>query len=169
MNRQIIIAAGITLAILAALYFYHTWYGNYREQVGVDKTIATLTTDSTTVTSDTVWAVADTVIRYEWIFVNVADVDTVEDVLTYSTQLDTTIIMDKDTVLVLTADISLTEGIFETLMKIDIRPIEKIINVVKTKFRTVIKEVRISSFPNTFITGFISMAILVIGFLIALL
>ncbi len=160
----------IAIALLAAgLFAYHTWYGDYREQVGVDKTVATLSQDSTTIEIDTVWAVADTVIKYEWIFVNVAEIDTVEDVLTYSTQLDTTVIVDKDTVLVLTADISLTEGIFETLMKIDIRPIEKIINVVKTKFRTVIKEVRISSFPNTFITGFISMAILVIGFLIALL
>ncbi len=169
MNRQIIIAAGITLAILAALYFYHTWYGNYRDQVGVDKTVATLSQDSTAIEIDTVWAVADTVIKYEWIFVNVADVDTVEDVLTYSTQLDTTIIIDKDTVLVLTADISFIEGIFETLMKIDIRPVEKIINVIKTEFRTVVREVSVSEFPNTFITGFISMAILVIGFLIALL
>ena len=160
----------IAIALLiAGLFAYHLWYGNYREQVGVDKTVATLSQDSTAIEIDTVWAVADTVIKYEWIFVNVADVDTVEDVLTYSTQLDTTVIMDKDTVLVLTADISLTEGIFETLMKIDIRPIEKIINVVKTEFRTVIKEVSVSEFPNTFLTGFISAVITIILVALALL
>ncbi len=160
-----IIAAGITLIILAAFYFY----GNYREQVGVDKTIATLTVDSTITKTDTVWAKADTVIKYEWIFVNVADVDTVEDVLTYSTQLDTTVIIDKDTVLVLTADISLTEGIFETLMKIDIRLVEKLVTVTKTIFQTVIKEVSVSEFPNTFLTGFISAVITIILVALALL
>ncbi len=160
----------IAIALLAAgLFAYHSWYGNYREQVGVDKTVATLTQDSTVVTSDTVWVVADTVIKYEWLIIKEADTDTIEDIITYSTHIDTALVINKDTVAVINQDISLTEGIFETLMKIEIRPVEKIINVIKTEFRTVIKEVRISSFPNTFLTGFISMVILVMGFLIALL
>ncbi len=158
----------IAIALLiAGLFAYHLWYGNYREQVGVDKTIATLIQDSTAVTVDTVWTVADTVIVYEWLIVNEAVIDTVEDVLTYSTHIDTTVIMGTDTVAIINQDISLTEGIFETLMKIDIRPVEKIINVVKTEFRTVVKEVRISSFPNTFLTGFISAIVTTIAVALA--
>ncbi len=164
--KSTLVAAGVILLILAASHYF-TYRAGYSD--GSDDKEATLTQDSTVVTTDTVWAKADTVIRFEWLIVNEAEIDTIEDVITYSTHIDTTIIIDKDTVAVINQDISLTEGIFETLMKIDIRPVEKIINVIKTEFRTVVKEVRISSFPNTFLTGFISMVILVIGFLIALL
>ncbi len=139
------------------------------DKSGYDRAVATLTQDSTIVTADTVWAVTDTVIRYEWLIIKEADTDTVEDVITYSTHIDTAVVMGIDTVAVINQDISLTEGIFETLMNIEIRPVEKIINVIKTEFRTVVKEVRISSFPNTFLTGFISAIITIIAVALALL
>ena len=98
-----------------------------------------------------------------------AETDTTDDTITYSTHIDTALVIDKDTVAVINQDISITDGIFEVLMKIDIRPVEKIINVIKTEFRTVVKEVRISSFPNTFLTGFISAVITIIAVALALL
>ena len=146
-------AAGIEALIFVVFGYF---YGEHKYDEGGDDTRASIVTDSTVVvTTDTVWAVADTVIKYEWLIVNEAVIDTVNDAVTYSTRIDTAVVINKDTVAIINQDISLTEGIFETLMKIDIRPVEKIINVVKTEFRTVVKEVRISSFPNTFLTGFI--------------
>ena len=160
-------AAGIEALIFVVFGYF---YGEHKYDEGGDDTRASIVTDSTVVvTIDTVWTVADTVIVYEWLIVNEAVIDTVEDVLTYSTHIDTTVIMGTDTVASINQDISLTEGIFETLMKIDIRPVEKIINVVKTEFRTVVKEVQISSFPNTFLTGFISAVITIITVALAIL
>jgi len=164
--KSFLMAAGVEALIFVVFGYF---YGEHKDSGGYDRAVATLSQDSTVVITDTVWVKADTVIRYEWLIVSEAVIDTVEDVLTYSTHIDTTVIINKDTVAVISQDISLTEGIFETLMKIDIRPVEKIINVVKTEFRTVVKEVRISSFPNTFLTGFISAVITIIAVALALL
>jgi len=165
-----IIAGGIILILLAGSNFV-----NYKisYKAGYSAAVATLTQDSTVVTTDTVWAKADTVIKYEWLIVNEAVIDTVNDVVTYSTHIDTVIIKEttvamnyehyyeaytkKDTVAIINQDISFTEGIFKTLMKIDIRPVEKIINITETIFRTV--EVPVSADPpfyNTWLAGFIS-------------
>ncbi len=160
-------AAGIEALIFVVFGYF---YGEHKYDEGGDDTRASIVTDSTVVvTTDTVWAVADTVIKYEWLIVNEAVIDTVNDAVTYSTRIDTAVVINKDTVAIINQDISLTEGIFETLMKIDIRPVEKIINVVKTEFRTVVKEVQISSFPNTFLTGFISAVITIITVALAIL
>ncbi len=165
--KSFLMAAGVEALIFVVFGYF---YGEHKYDEGGDDTRASIVTDSTVVvTTDTVWAVADTVIRYEWLIINEAVIDTVNEVVTYSTQIDTAVVMGKDTVALISQDISLTEGIFQTLMKIDIRPVEKIINVIKTEFRTVIKEVRISSFPNTFLTGFISAVITIIIVALALL
>ncbi len=153
--KSFLMAAGVEALIFVVFGYF---YGEHKYDEGGDDTRASIVTDSTVVvTTDTVWAVADTVIRYEWLIINEAVIDTVNEVVTYSTQIDTAVVMGKDTVALISQDISLTEGIFQTLMKIDIRPIEKIVNVVKTEFRTVIKEVPADPpFYNTWITGFIS-------------
>ena len=164
--KSFLMAAGIEALIFVVFGYF---YGEHKYDEGGDDTRASIVTDSTVVITDTVWAKADTVIRYEWLIVSEAVIDTVEDVLTYSTHIDTAVVINKDTVAVISQNISLTEGIFETLMKIEIRPVEKIINVVKTEFRTVVKEVRISSFPNTFLTGFISAIITIIAVALAIL
>jgi hypothetical protein len=159
-----IIAGGIIVILLAGSNLV-TWkltsVSYYKD--GQDSVIQ----DSTTVTSDTVWLASEPLIKYEWIFVDVADVDTVNEGVTYSTHIDTTVIINKDTVAIINQDISLTEGIFQTLMKIEIRPVEKIINVIKTEFRTVIKEIPSDPpFYNTWITGFISGIILFLSLVI---
>ncbi|KKL53276.1 hypothetical protein LCGC14_2277060 [marine sediment metagenome] len=164
--KSFLMAAGIEALIFVVFGYF---YGEHKDSGGYDRAVATLSQDSMAVTTDTVWAVADTVIRYEWLIVSEAVIDTVNEVVTYSTRIDTAAVMGKDTVAVISQDISLTEDIFEILMKIDIRPVEKIINVVKTEFRTVVKEVRISEFPNTFLTGFISAVITIIAVALALL
>ena len=71
--------------------------------------------------------------------------------------------------MVLNQDISFTEGVFETLLKIDIRPVEKIITVTKTEYRTVIKEVPADPpFYNTFVFGsvFTTIALLLLAFIL---
>ena len=150
-----IIAGGIILILLAGSNFVNwklTSVSYY--EAGQNSVIQ----DSMAVTAaDTVWAVADTVIKYEWLIVSEAVIDTVNEVVTYSTHIDTAVVINKDTVAIINQDISLTEDIFEILMKIDIRPVEKIINVIKTEFRTVIKKVAADPpFYNTWIVGFIS-------------
>ena len=165
--KSFLMAAGIEALIFVVFGYF---YGEHKYDEGGDDTRASIVTDSTVVvTTDTVWAVADTVIRYEWLIVSEAVIDTVNDAVTYSTHIDTAVVIDGDTVAVIKQDISFVDGIYEILTKIEIRPVEKIINVVKTEFRTVIKEVRISSFPNTFLTGFISAIITIIALALALL
>ncbi len=164
-TRPIIIAAGISLIILAAFYFY----GEHKDREGYNRAVATLTQDSTVVEIDTVRVpYPDPFPVYIKVKVE-AETDTTDNTIIYSTHIDTALVINKDTVAVINQDISFTDGIFETLMRIEIRPVEKIINVVKTEFRTVVKEVRISSFPNTFLTGFISAVITIIVVALALL
>jgi len=116
-----------------------------------------------------------------------ADVDTVNDVITYSTHIDTAIvyhrdstfntIMVSDTVAVISQDISLTlikdaytEGLFNVLMNIELKPIEKIITITEIVYQTVIKEVAASPpFYNTWIVGFISGVIMFLILAISLL
>ncbi|MFA9409468.1 MAG: hypothetical protein ACERKJ_11650, partial [Candidatus Dadabacteria bacterium] len=111
-----IIAISITAVVLFASHFI-TYKVSYNK--GYDDAVATLSIDSTVVVIDTFYVKADTVTKYEWLFVNVADVDSSKDALVYSTQLDTSIVMEDDTVATLKQDISFTEGIFKILSEIE--------------------------------------------------
>ena len=118
--------------------------------------------DSTETRIDTVFVEVE-VTKYEWIIINEGVTDIVNDVVTYSTSLDSTFVIDEDTVAVLTQDISFTEGIFEILTKLEIRPVEKIINVTKTIFQTVPVEVPADPpFYNTFWFGSVFSTIAII-------
>ncbi len=163
--KSFLMAAGVEALIFVVFGYF---YGEHKYDEGGDDTRASIVTDSTVmVTADTVWAVADTVIRYEWLIVSEAVIDTVNEAVTYSTHIDTTVMIGGDTLAAITQDISFTEGIFETLMKIDIRPVELLVATTRTTFRTVIKEVSVSKFPNTFLTGFISAVITIIAVALA--
>ena len=143
-----------TVLILLAISNYITF--RVTKNIVTKDTIASLVIDSTEVIIDTVY-VASEVVKYEWLIVNEAEVDTTEDTIIYTTQIDTSIIIDKDTVVTLKQDISFSQGIFEILSNITIKPIEKIITVNRTEFRTVLKEVPAEPiWYNTWIAGFIS-------------
>jgi len=183
-TKSLLISVGIVAVLLIASHYftYKVGYSN-----GTDDTIATLTQDSTTVTSDTTWNIRDSVvIKYKWARLVFADVDTVNESLVFSTQIDTSVVIAEDTVVVLRQDISFApsfitdgggnewtvytkddfKGYFDIITDIQIRPVEKLVEVTKTSFRTVVKEVTVSEFPNTWLTGFISG---VISFLIMVL
>jgi len=83
---------------------------------------------------DTVYVEIE-VIKYEWIVVKDAEVDTIDEIITYSTSLDSTFVIGEDTVVTLNQNISFTEGIFEILTNIEIRPIESLI--IKTEYKTI--------------------------------
>lgn len=165
--RSTLLAIALTIAGLIASHYF---YGNFRYDSGHRDGVSSVSQDSVKI--DTVF-VEVPVIEYEWIVVKEAEVDTVNDasndLMTYSTSLDSTFVIDKDTVAVLKQDISFTEGMFEILTNIEIRPIEKIITVTNTVYQTAIKEVAVSKFPNTFLTGFISAVVLVFAIIVALL
>ena len=160
-TKSTLISAGIILLVFAVIFYF---YGEHKYDTGYDDAVATLTQDSTAV--DTVLTVEyDTVYIYFPYYAE-AVIDTVNEAIRYSTQIDTSVVIDSVEVAHITQDIYFSEGMFEILSKIDIYPIEKIIEVTKTQFRTVVKEVTVSEFPNTWLTGFISG---VISFLIMVL
>ena len=164
----VLLAAGL----FASHYFtYKTAYST-----GYDAAVATLSVDSTAV--DTVITKADTVFVIKFRHYVDADVDSISWVdetgqtdsvlfdIVYSTQIDTSVVSGTDTVATLTQNISFSNGYFDIVTDIQIRPVEKLVEVTKTSFRTVLKEVTVSEFPNTWLTGFISG---VISFLIMVL
>jgi len=170
-TKSTLIAIGIAIAVLIAsnYYTYKTAYSK-----GYDDAVATLTTDSVSV--DTL-----TIVKYDTVYINIhhyirADVDTVSGALNealngainYSTNIDTSVVIDKDTVVVLRQDISFSEGYFDIITDIQIRPVEKLVEVTKTVFRTVKVPVPADpAFYNTFWFGsvFATIAILLIGLL----
>ena len=163
-------------------------------RAGEDDTIANLTQDSTSV--DTL-----TIVKYDTVYINIhhyvrADVDTVSGALNealngaiiYSTNIDTSVVINEDTVVVLKQDISFApsfitdgggnewtvytkddfKGYFDIITDIQIRPVEKLVEVVKKVFRTVKVPVPADPpFYNTFWFGsvFATIAILLIGLL----
>ena len=163
-TKSTLVAAGIVLLLLAASHYF-TYKTAYNK--GYDDCLNTLTQDSTKKTVDTVYIKGREVTVYIPYYAE-AYTDTVQGAIVYKTQIDTSVVIEQDTVMHLTQDISLTEGIFEILSEIDIFPIERIVTVDKTTFRTVVKEVTVSEFPNTFLTGLISGLVLFIIMVVAL-
>ncbi len=85
-----------------------------------------------------------------------AETDTIDSVITYSAKIDTTVMKGGDTVAVITQDLYFTEGIFKTLMEIEIRPVERLVLITKTTFSTVPVFVNIDPpFYNTTVFGII--------------
>ena len=164
--KSSLLSVGVIMAIfLIGGYFY----GEHKYDKGYDDAVATLTTDSTAVVIDTFYVKADTVTKYEWVLVNVADVDSSKDALVYSTQLDTSIVIEGDTVATLREDISFSDGVFAILMDLELRPVEKIVEITRTEFRTVKVPVPADcTFPNTWLTGFISGLILFLSMVLLL-
>ena len=152
--KSTLIAAGvIALAFVVIGYFY----GESRYDRGYADAVASIVQDSVEVRIDTVKVPYPVPVYYERKYSVVADVDTVNDAIIYHTSTDTTLIVGEDTVAVLTQDISFTEGIFEILTKLEIRPVERLIAITRTAFRTVPVFVPADPpFYNTWITGFIS-------------
>ncbi len=149
-----LLAAGILILVFAAIgYFYSE--GRYKS--GYKDAVASVTQDSVEIRIDTVKIpYPDPFPVYLERTID-ADIDTVDNIITYSTHIDSTVIIDGDTVAVINLDISLTEAIFKILMEIDIRPAEYLITLTRTEFRTV--PVFIPADPpfyNTWIVGFIS-------------
>ena len=146
--RSTLLAIGITIVVLIASHYF---YGEFKYKSGHRDGVSSVVQDSVKV--DTVFVEVE-VIKYEWIVVKEAEVDTVDEIITYSTSLDSTFVVDKDTVAVLKQDISFTEGIFEILTNIEIRPIEKLI--IKTEYKTIEVLVPESNpFYNTTVFGII--------------
>ncbi len=100
-----------------------------------------------------------TVIKIDTFYINIhhyikAKVDTVGEVVFYSAKTDTVIIENQDTLAIIKEEITFNEGIFEVLMDIEIRPVEKLVEITKTVFRTAMVEVPADPpFYNTFWFG----------------
>ena len=156
-------AIGIAIAVLIAsnYYTYKTAYSK-----GYDDAVATLTIDSTK--TDTL-----TIVKYDTVYINIhhytrADVDTVNESLVFSTQIDTSVVVDSVEVFHLKQSVSFSQGYFDIITDIQIRPVEKLVEVTKTVFRTVKVPVPADPpFYNTFWFGsvFATIAILLIGLL----
>ncbi len=152
--KSTLLVTGIVIAVLVASHYaVHIVTKN----IVTEDVLASITQDSVVTVIDTVRVpYPDPFPVYLERTID-ADIDTVDNIITYSTQLDTTIIIDGDTVAVINQDISLTEGIFNILMNIELRPIEKTITITETVYQTITKEVPSSPpFYNTWIVGFIS-------------
>ena len=152
--KSSLLSVGVIMAIfLIGGYFY----GEHKYDKGYDDAVATLTTDSTAV--DTVLTVEyDTVYIYFPYYAE-AQIDTVYESLVFSTQIDTSVVINEDTVVVLKQDISFApsfitdggggkwtvytqddfKGYFDIITDIQIRPVEKLVEVTKREFRTVLK------------------------------
>ena len=146
--KSIGVAICIILICIAIAYFY----SERRYVKGFNDGVRSITLDSTITLIDTV-EVTDTIeIRY---YKEIeAEIDTVDDALVYSTSIDTSVVIKEDTVATLITDVVFTEGIFKIISKIDVFPVEKLITTERTVYQTQVKEVAVSKFPNTFLTGF---------------
>lgn len=131
MSWKAIAGSILFVLILLAGSNYVTW--KVTSETYYKDGVSSVVQDS--VKADTVWVEVE-VIKYEWIIVKQAEADTVDEIITYSTSLDSTFVIDEDTVAVLKQDISFTEGMFEILTNIEIRPIESII--ITTEYKTIV-------------------------------
>jgi hypothetical protein len=161
--KSTLIALGVVLIFIALGYFY----GEKKYDTGYDDAINSITLDSTVTTADTVYTKGREVTVYIPYYVK-AIVDTVDESIIYSTELDTSVVIEQDTVVTLKQDISFSEGFFNILTDLVIKPIKETVTINTTQFQTVVKEIPVSQFPNTFLTGFASALIIAIVSLILL-
>ena len=149
-----IIAGGIILILLAGSNLV-TWkltsVSYYKD--GQDSVVQ----DSVITDIDTVKIPYPVPVYYEKKETKKAEIDSTEDAIIYTTSLDSTFVIDGDTVATLTQEIAFSEGMFTILSKIKIYPMESIIDSTTTVYQTV--EVPVPADPpfyNTWVTGFIS-------------
>ncbi len=129
-----LLAAGILLLVFAAIGYFH---GEGRYKSGRKDAVNSITQDSIEIRIDTVKIpYPDPFPVYLERTID-ADIDTSDNIITYSTHIDSTVIIDGDTVAVINLDISLTEAIFKILMSIELRPVEFLVALTRTEFRTV--------------------------------
>jgi len=162
MSLKTIIVVGVALAVLAAI-LYFTWQNGYNS--GVDYTIDSITQDSVTTTIDTVM-VKDTVFISKWYKID-AEIDTIDDKIVYSVELDTTVVANGDTLLVIEEDIFFSEGVFDIFRDIQIRTYDRVVTIIDSVFQTVVREVPADppfyqKFTFGFIVGIVAMLITVI-------
>ena len=161
--KSTLITVGVIILTFAVIGYF---YGEHKYIRGYDDTVATLSQDSTEVIIDTFYIKGRETTVYIPYYAE-AVIDTVDNTIIYSTQIDTSVVIDKDTIAVLTQDIVFSEGYFDILTNILIKPVEKLVKVTKTEFRTVIKEVEADPpFYNTWIAGFISGIVLFLSLVI---
>lgn len=154
---------GIVITVLFASHYSSNRAG-YNS--GYKDAVNSITQDSVIIIeTDTVFVAEYFPIYLEW--EREADVDTVDDIITYSTHIDTTVIIEQDTVALISQDISFTEGIFKILMDVEIRPIKETITIDKIIFQTV--EVPVPANPPFyqkftfgFVTGILLMLLTII-------
>ena len=164
MNWKSILAMSIVIAVLVVTHYF---YGEHRYKQGASDTVDSVTQDSVAVDTVIV-ATIDTVFITSYYLIE-AKVDTVGEVLFYSANLDTTILVEKirkmggwtiyeeDTLAIIKEEITFSEGIFEVLRDIELRPIEVIRTITESIYQTVPVEVPADPpFYNTWIAGFIS-------------
>ena len=165
--------------VIAVLVVTHYFYGEHRYKQGASDTVDSVTQDSVAVDTVIV-ATIDTVFITSYVLIE-AKVGTVGEVLFYSANLDTTILVEKirkmggwtiyeeDTLAIIKEEITFSEGIFEVLRDIELRPIEVIRTITESIYQTVPVEVPADPpFYNTFWFGsvFATLALLLTALLL---
>ena len=132
-KSTLIAAAVILLTFVAICYFYGE--GKYKSgyKDGQDSVVQ----DSTITDIDTVKVPYPVPVYYEKKETKKAEIDSTEDAIIYTTSLDSTFVIDGDTVATLVQEITFSEGMFDILSKIKIYPIESIIDSTTTVYQTV--------------------------------
>ena len=154
-TKLILIAAG--LLILAAIFYF---YGEHKENVGVEKTLASLTADSLKVTQDSVKTIVDTFyVKGDTIRLP-AEKEMADSGIMFRTELIIPVIVGLDTVGMIKQKVSFDSGkeMFNIIIEeLIIKPVTKYIPVLmKTYYQTAIREVAADPpFYNTFWFGVI--------------
>ncbi len=152
-----IIAGGVILALLAVIFYF---YGEHKENVGVEKTLTSLTEDSLRITQDSVKAIIDTFyIKGDTIRLP-AEKEMADSGMVFKTELTIPVIVGLDTVGMIKQKVSFDseEEVFDIIIEeLIIKPVTKYIPVImKTYYQTAIREVPADPpFYNTFWFGVI--------------
>jgi len=147
-------AAGVEALIFVVFGYF---YGEHKDQGGYDRAVASIVQDSVEIRIDTVRIpYPDPFPVYIEREIE-AEIDSIDGVITYFAEIDTTVMAEGDTLVVIEQSLSFSEGVFKTIMKIDIRPVEYLITLTRMEFRTVPVFIKADPpFYNTWIVGFIS-------------
>ena len=135
--------------MVLAIVFY--FYGEHKENAGVEMGKGMVMHDSTTVRIDTVIKKVPDPFPVYYERKKQAEVDTLENIIFYSAGFDTTVVVDGDTLAVITEDVIFDGNMLEVIREIKIIPVEKLIIKTITEWQTVMMEVPADPpFYNTF-------------------
>ena len=139
----------LILSIFVAIAYF---YSERRYVAGYNAGFHSVIQDSSITHTDTVFTTDTVKVRYD--VVREAEIDTINDALRYTTQIDTSVYENGTKVATLKQDISLTRGIFSILTDIDVFPVERLVTTTETVYQTATVEVPASPpFYNTFWFG----------------